>query len=72
MQQVDLNISLTAVGLLWNIADFIHRDRDSIVRLWAESGLDRLPAGGKSQSEVDAAISRASGEGTYRLYTEFR
>eukprot|EP01134_Creolimax_fragrantissima_P007818 CFRG7818T1 len=27
-QKLDINISLTAVGLLWNIADYLHRERE--------------------------------------------
>lgn len=36
---MDLNISLTAIGLLWNMADFLHRDRAAISKLWTEHPL---------------------------------
>lgn len=35
-QWADLNISLTAIGLLWNMADFLHRDRSALSKSWGE------------------------------------
>ena len=31
-QRLDVNMSLTAVGLLWNIADYLKRERDAVLR----------------------------------------
>lgn len=62
-QRADLNISLTAIGLLWNMADFLHRDRVSIANIWDDE--QSKTHSDSNNDEVAANITATASLGNY-------
>eukprot|EP00123_Amoebidium_parasiticum_P019109 comp24340_c0_seq1/m.46265 comp24340_c0_seq1/g.46265 ORF comp24340_c0_seq1/g.46265 comp24340_c0_seq1/m.46265 type:complete len:1624 (-) comp24340_c0_seq1:273-5144(-) len=58
-QQGDVNISLTAIGLLWNIADYLNRDKGLLGK-----GLE----GGDGQEDWSAELTAAAATGRMSVF----
>mmetsp|Transcript_5623 Transcript_5623/g.8694 ORF Transcript_5623/g.8694 Transcript_5623/m.8694 type:complete len:1334 (+) Transcript_5623:1-4002(+) len=56
-QRCDINIALTAVNMLFTVADFLRKDRSQLVAAYEKTGVERLPFAPLFSSNPSAFIT---------------